>query len=136
MSQKIFIIDGDANVSHGLLARFCLAGFQVERAGGEESAEEILNKARIFRPDFVVLDLELPRVDGFSVLSGIKSDADIAEVPVFVFTGAGFGRERSENLGAERWFSKDELEAAEFVEKIKRIISNKLKLKKKKRLWR
>jgi two-component system, chemotaxis family, response regulator Rcp1 len=60
------------------------------------------------RPDLVVLDLNLPRKDGRAVLAEVKSDPDLRQLPVVVFTTSNSGVDivRSYDLGANCYVSK------------------------------
>ncbi len=51
---------------------------------------EVLKKARALRPDLVVMDLDMPDVDGLSAIRQLQSDADTASIPVVVVTGHDF----------------------------------------------
>ncbi len=127
MSKKLFIIENDANILYGLRAKFSVGGFQVEIDTGAGAVEEILSKIKIFNPDFIILDLILLKVDGFSILSGLKAENGVAGTPVFVFTSLSDedSRERGNNLGADYYFIKNDFSIDEFAEKIKKIIFNK-----------
>jgi DNA-binding response OmpR family regulator len=124
--SRLFIIEDDANILYGLQAQFSVSGFQVKIDPGSGTVEEILNKIKNFNPDFIVLDLILPRVDGFAVLGAIKADKDIAGSLVFVFTNLSDedSRVRSRNLGADYYFIKSDFIIDEFVKKVKNIIKN------------
>jgi two-component system alkaline phosphatase synthesis response regulator PhoP len=64
--------------------------------GGWGEAEE---RVREERPDLVVLDVLLPTLDGFEVLRGLKSDAELAGIPVVMLTARN--READLKLAAE-----------------------------------
>ena len=125
MNNKIFIIEDDANILYGLAAQLGAIGFQVETESGGEKTEEIIKKIKIFTPDFVILDLILPRLDGFSLLEAIKSDKEI-NTSVFIFTNLSDedSRARGSRLGADYYFIKNDFSIIEFTEKIKNIIKN------------
>ena len=50
------------------------------------SGEEGLARARELRPDVITLDVAMPRMDGWSVLSALKADPDLVEIPVIMLT--------------------------------------------------
>ena len=130
MPKKLFIIEDDVNILYGLRAKFSVGGFQVETDAGTGTIEEILRKIKGFNPDFIILDLILPKVDGFAVLSGLKADRDIAGALVFIFTNLSDkdSRIKGENLGADYYFIKNDFAIDEFVEKVEKIIRNRNKL--------
>jgi DNA-binding response OmpR family regulator len=127
MQRKIFIIEDDANILSSLKAKLSVEGFKVEVDSGTEELEAILNKIKIFSPEFIILDLILPQVDGFLILQKLKGDANFSHIPVFVFTNLSDSdtKSRSVKLGADFYFIKDELSLDDFINKIKKIIENK-----------
>jgi len=64
--------------------------------------------AHAVRPDLIVLDLNLPRKDGRAVLAEVKSDPDLRNLPIVVFTTSNSGLDiaRSYELGANCYVSK------------------------------
>lgn len=131
MSKKIFIIEDDANILYGLEAEFTSADFEVEVSEGEEEIEELMDLISDFDPDYIVLDLILPKVDGFEVIKKIKDHADLAEKQIFIFTDLSDedSRQRSLENGADYVFFKEEFGVFEFAEKVKKIIHNQTKAK-------
>jgi GAF domain-containing protein/CheY-like chemotaxis protein len=79
----VLVIDDEAAV-RDLMQRFLTKeGFRVATAlGGEEG----LRLARELRPDAITLDVMMPGVDGWAVLSALKADPDIADIPVVMLT--------------------------------------------------
>jgi len=131
MSKRIFIIEDDVNVLYGLQAKFSSDGFAVFTSGGTEKMEELIQKIKSMEADYIILDIILPKVDGFEVLAKIKSDDNLAKLPVFVFTSLSDNdtKKKCETLGAAHVFVKNELMLDAFVEKVKKIISNREKVK-------
>jgi CheY-like chemotaxis protein/anti-sigma regulatory factor (Ser/Thr protein kinase) len=79
----VLVIDDDPNV-HDLLRRFLSRdGWHVISATG---GEEGLRLARETRPDVIVLDVQMPSVDGWSVLQSLKSDPELKSIPVVILT--------------------------------------------------
>jgi PAS domain S-box-containing protein len=79
----VLVIDDDATV-HDLLRRMLARqGFRVE---GAMNGTDGLARARELRPDVVLLDVLMPGVDGWSVLSRLKDDPEIADTPVVMVT--------------------------------------------------
>jgi CheY-like chemotaxis protein len=65
-----------------------------------EDGVEALDHIRDEVPGFVILDLMMPRMDGFSVLGRLKLDRDKRDIPVLVITGAIITEEQEEELRA------------------------------------
>jgi signal transduction histidine kinase/DNA-binding response OmpR family regulator len=98
----VLVIDDDP-VVHDLMKRFLRKeGFRVEVAAGGKAG---LRMAKQMRPDLITLDVMMPEVDGWSVLSALKADPDTAEIPVIMLSmidekNIGFA------LGAEDYLTK------------------------------
>jgi len=129
MNPKIFIIEDDANILYGLQAKFSVNGFAVEVSNGSLPAQELVNEIIKYKSDYVVLDLLLPKVDGFEVAKLLKQNKETANVPIFIFTNLSDSDSKSRglDLGINYYFIKDELSLDDFVDKVKRIIDNRLK---------
>lgn len=131
MAKKILIIEDEINIMHGLGAKFRVEGFEVSLDAGTDFIGSLIARIKIDKPDFIILDLILPNIDGFELLNRIKSDEDIFVIPVFVFSDMSEAdvRARCHNLGADYYFLKEELNIDDFVAKVKKIIQNRDKLR-------
>jgi DNA-binding response OmpR family regulator len=79
----VLVIDDEASV-RDLMQRFLAReGFRVVTASG---GEEGLRLARELRPDAITLDVMMPGMDGWAVLSALKAAADVADIPVVMLT--------------------------------------------------
>jgi GAF domain-containing protein/CheY-like chemotaxis protein len=79
----VLVID-DEPVVRELMQRFLIKeGFRVVIASG---GEEGLRQARDIRPDAITLDVMMPGMDGWAVLSALKADPDLADIPVIMLT--------------------------------------------------
>jgi len=126
MNKKAYIIEDDANILHGLKANLGHEGFVVEVDQGQEERNTILNKAKLFKPDLIILDLVLSKIDGFELLRAIKADDDFNKIKVFIFTNHSGEdtKKRCEDLGANYYFLKSEFNIDEFAGKVKKIVNN------------
>lgn len=97
MKPRILLIED--NRPNRDLARYLLEahGMACEEAVDGESG---LVLARSGRPDLVICDLQLPGIDGFEVLRGIRSEASLAGVPVIAVTAYAMVGDRERILGA------------------------------------
>lgn len=127
--KKIFLLEDDVNILYGLEAQFSADDFLVESSEGDEELEELLNNIKDFAPDYMILDLILPKLDGFEIVKRIKEDEEMADLPIFIFTDLSDedSKNRSLELGADYYFIKEEFDTYEFAEKVKKIIGNKAK---------
>jgi two-component system alkaline phosphatase synthesis response regulator PhoP len=130
MEKKIFIIEDDANILYGLEANFSAEGLDVETSEGEEEVDELLDNIRDFGPDYIILDVILPKLDGFDIVKKIKEDDELSDAQVFIFSDISDedSRSRSLEMGADFFFPKDEFDTYEFTEKVKKIMANQERL--------
>ena len=127
MEKKIFIVEDDAAILYGLESHFSSEGFDTETSIGDEDVEEIVGKIKDFGTEYLILDLILPKVDGFEIVKKIKEDEELADLPIFIFTDLSDedSKSRSLKMGVDYYFIKEEFETYEFAEKIVKIINNK-----------
>lgn len=83
--------------------------------------EEGLKMAAKEKPDLILLDLVLPKMNGFEVLQSLKSDAVTESIPVIVFTNLEGTRdvEKAIALGATTYLVKANYSLEEVIQKIK-----------------
>lgn len=124
-NKKIFIIEDDANLLYGIQAKLSVEGFETITDEGF-GKNEIMLKIKTLKPDYVILDIILPKANGFEILAEIKSDPEIKKIPVFIFTNLSDSesKRKSRELGADFYLIKSELNIDELVEKFKNIIKN------------
>ncbi len=129
-NKKIFIIEDDANILYGLEAQFTDNDLEVETSEGDEELNELMDRLRDFDPEYIVLDLILPKVDGFEIIKKIKEDDELNDREIFIFTDLSEedSQERSLKLGADYIFFKDDFDTFQFAEKVVKIINNQDKL--------
>jgi signal transduction histidine kinase/DNA-binding response OmpR family regulator/HAMP domain-containing protein len=98
----VLVIDDEPSVCH-LLSRFLSKeGFRVEIATG---GEEGLRLARELQPDVITLDVLMPGTDGWAVLAMLKSDPDLASIPVIMLTIID-DKSKGYALGASEYMTK------------------------------
>lgn len=126
-NPKIYIIEDDVDILYGLSSELSSFDFVVDSSEGDEDMATLIENILEFSPHYIILDLILPKLDGFEVLRKIKEEVELSDIPVFIFTDLSDqdGRERSIGLGADQYFLKDEFDIYNFTQKIKKIIDNK-----------
>jgi DNA-binding response OmpR family regulator len=93
---KVLVVDDEEYIQHILNFSFGAEGFEVITAG---DGEEAVTLARSERPDIVVLDIMMPKMDGYEACKQIKADPQTQSIPVILLTAKG--REVDRKLGAE-----------------------------------
>lgn len=110
-NERILIVDDEASIRRILETRFKMLGFDTATASDGEEALEIFNQ---FSPDVVVLDIMMPKMDGYGVTREIRK---VSDTPIIILTALGDVAERITGLelGADDYvvkpFSPKELEA-------------------------
>lgn len=122
--MKILIIEDDKFLRDLMTQKLAKDGFTVMTAvDGDEGLKAVMADT----PDIVVLDLILPKVDGFGVLEQMKKNDKLSQVPVLVLSNLGQKEDvtRAVSLGAEDFLIKSNFTLGEIVEKIKGILNKK-----------
>lgn len=81
--KHILAVDDEKSIRRLIEVNLQRAGYRVTTAG---DGVEAMEKFQADRPDMVVLDWMMPRMDGFEVLTRLKADPATAEVPVILLT--------------------------------------------------
>lgn len=86
---------------------------------------EAVEKAKKENPDLILLDLILPKVNGFQVLEKIKGDSDVSSIPVIVLSNLGTDEDikHAMKLGAIDYYVKAQHPLLEIVEKITEFLA-------------
>jgi CheY-like chemotaxis protein len=95
LAKKILVVD-DEIILHILDFSLGAEGCEVITAA---DGEEALQKARTERPDLIVLDIMMPKVDGFEACRRLKADPETSPIPVILLTAKG--REVDRQMGME-----------------------------------
>ncbi|MEK7658694.1 MAG: response regulator [Patescibacteria group bacterium] len=124
MPKNILIVEDDEFL-RGLISKKLLAeDFKISVAvdGGEA-----VKKIKEEKPDLILLDLILPVMNGFEVLSKIKKDSSINSIPVVILSNLGEKEDidKGLELGAIDYFVKAQLTPEEIVVKVKNIFEEK-----------
>lgn len=115
---RVLLIDDEESIVKILGRMLELSGFEVTTA---LDGEEGLAKVRSEHPEAVVLDLMLPKMNGFDVCAAIKASEETKKTRVLIFTARGRQEEkRCLELGADAFFNKLD-PAASIIEKIKTL---------------
>ncbi|OGF31206.1 hypothetical protein A3H09_03075 [Candidatus Falkowbacteria bacterium RIFCSPLOWO2_12_FULL_45_13] len=129
-TKKILLIEDDANLLYSLQAKFRIEGFEIITDEGLDKIE-IFEKIVSLKPDYIILDIILPKISGHDLLKEIKVSPLMSKIPVFVFTNLSDNDSRQQvmKFGADIYFVKADFTIDEFVAKFKKIISNREKIK-------
>lgn len=96
MSKKVLIADDEQNIVISLEFLLRREGFDVSVA---LDGEEALKMARAEKPDLVLLDVMMPKMNGFDVCQALRADPDLAGTRVLMLTAKGREAEVNKGLG-------------------------------------
>jgi len=115
---KILLIEDDKFLRELIIQKLGKEGYDVTEAPEGEAG---LAKMKEDKPDLVLLDLILPGIDGFEVLSRMKKDPDLAQISVIILSNLGQRDDMQKGiaLGAKDYLIKAHFTPGEIVEKIK-----------------
>ena len=119
--KKILFVEDEPSLQKAVGELLRQEGFQIFSALDGAEGLEIAKKEK---PDLILLDLILPKKDGFEVLQELKADNDLKNIPVIILTNLeGTGDvEKAINLGATTYLVKANYELEDVVRKIKEFL--------------
>lgn len=121
---NVVIVEDDEFLSGIYQTKFTLEGFAVTIAGnGEEGLKTVEKKL----PDIVLLDILLPKLDGFAVLERLKKNPKTKDIPVILLTNLGQKDDVDKGiaLGAADYLIKAHFKPSETVDKVRQILAGK-----------
>lgn len=120
-SILVLLIEDDTFLANIYKTKFEMERFKISIAdNGEAGLEEAKKK----RPDVILLDILLPKLDGFAVLEKLKADQSLKDVPVILLTNLGQKDdvEKGLELGASDYLIKAHFKPSEVVEKVRKVL--------------
>lgn len=117
-AKTVLVVEDKASLTQMLQFLFLSKGLDVQIAfDGLEAMEKISE----LRPDLVLLDIMMPRMDGFEVLEKLKASPDTENIPVIMLTArkSREDMEKAKALGAVEYITKP-FKAVEVVDKVLR----------------
>lgn len=118
MQKTILIVEDDKFLRELIVQKLVREGFKTSEAiDGEEGIKKIKEE----KPDLVLLDLILPGIDGFEVLSRMKEESALSSIPVIILSNLGQKEdvEKGMKLGAVDYLIKAHFTPGEIIVKIK-----------------
>ncbi len=119
--HRILIVDDEPNIVLALELVMKKAGFEVHTVDDGEKAFHAVHE---FRPDLVLLDIMMPKMDGYEVCQRIRSDASLKNVRIIMLTAKGreVEKEKGLALGVDSYITKP-FSTREVVSKVKELLS-------------
>ncbi|MEK9154251.1 MAG: response regulator [Patescibacteria group bacterium] len=121
MSKKILIIEDDPFLGEVLVQKLSISGYEATLS---QNGAEGLKKMREMKPDLVLLDILLPRMNGYEVMEEKMKDAAIASIPIIIISNSGQPVEisRALSLGAKDYLIKASFNPDEVLAKVRKQI--------------
>ncbi len=120
MMPRLLLIDDDPIISEMVTLNLEHAGYQVSQASDGIKGQAL---AIQLMPDMIILDLMLPRVDGFTVCQRLRRDERTKEIPVMMLTAMGQTQDKVEgfNAGADDYLTKP-FELEEMLARVRALL--------------
>ena len=120
MPKKILLVDDEPHIVIMLSNRIKHAGYDVISAS---DGQEGLDKARKENPDLIILDVMLPKLDGYKVCRMLKFDEKYKHIPIIIFTARAqeIDKKTSGDVGANGYITKP-FEPQILLDKIKELL--------------
>lgn len=121
-SKKILIVEDDEHISKVYQVRYAKEGYTTVLV---TNGEDAITKIPAEKPDLIILDLMVPKKDGFIVLEEIKKNPELAKIPVIVLSNLGqpSDKDRALGLGANEYLVKIDNSMQEVVERSKKYLN-------------
>lgn len=119
---KILLIEDDSLIVKIYTTRLKADGYTIVSA---DNGEDGITKAEQEIPDLILLDVMMPKVDGFTVLQTLRQREEFKSTPIIMYSNLGQEVEakRAMELGATEFITKANISPTELVNKIKSYIS-------------
>ena len=121
--HRILIVDDEPNIVLALELLMKKEGYEVHTVSDGERA---VQAAKELRPDLILLDIMMPKMDGYEVCQSIRSDALLKDVRIIMLTAKGreIEREKGMALGADLYITKP-FSTRQVVMKVREILTAK-----------
>jgi len=118
--KKILAVDDEPNILLSIEFILDMEGYEVHTAHDGDEALEVAGR---IRPDVILLDINMPRKDGYEVCRILREQADMAGTKVIMLTAKGQTLERKKGLevGADEYVTKP-FSAEDLLQKIRACI--------------
>lgn len=126
MTKKILIADDEINIVISLEFLVEQAGYQLQSA---HTGEEVLEKIAAFQPDLILLDVMMPKINGFEVCRRVRQNPNWQHIKIIMLTAKGREVEVAKGLalGADAYIIKP-FSTKELMAEIKRILNGSSKV--------
>lgn len=116
--RKILLVEDDEGLAQVYIARLEVEDFEVRRV---PNGEDALATAIEFKPDLILLDVMMPKVNGFDVLDILRNTPETTNVKIVMLTALSqeSDRKKAEDMGADDYLVKSQVVISDVVDRIK-----------------
>ena len=121
MASKILIAEDDQFLCKAMTTKLTKEGYEVKIA---LDGVQLMDLLKSYIPDLIILDLLMPKKDGFEVVKEVKADPKLKNIPILIASNLGQSSDIQQilALGATDYLIKSEFTLESLVQKIKNII--------------
>lgn len=122
MAKKVALVDDEPNILLSLEFLIKRAGYDVQTA---EDGDAGLKLVKSWQPDLLILDVNMPKRDGFEVCQSLRGNPDVKELKIIMLTAKGREVEREKGLaiGADDYVTKP-FSTQEIIDKVKALLED------------
>jgi DNA-binding response OmpR family regulator len=120
VTKKILLVEDEPDLAAAVQVRLETKGYKISIA---YDGQEGLNKARTEKPDLIILDIMLPKIDGYKVCRMLKFDEKYQKIPVIMFSARVHEKDKdlAKECGADDYWVKP-FEPEPFLARIKELL--------------
>jgi DNA-binding response OmpR family regulator len=124
IKKTILLVDDEPDLLESLAIRIKASGYNVLMA---VDGLDALKKARTLNPDMIILDLMLPKMDGYKVARLLKFDGRYSHIPILILSARGqdMDKERGKSAGADDYMVKP-FESTDLISRVERLLAKKI----------
>ncbi len=118
----VVIVEDEKMLADMYSTKFTMEGFEAQKANDGQTGFDLVKQVK---PDIILLDIIMPKLDGFAVLKMIKAEAELKNIPVILLSNLGQDEDvkKGKELGAADYFVKANHTPAEVVQKVKQVLN-------------
>ena len=120
--KKILLVEDDEGLAQVYITRMEVDGFDVRRV---PNGEDALATAVEYKPDLILLDIMMPKVNGFDVLDILRNTPETTNVKIIMLTALSqeYDRKKAEEMGVDDYIVKSQVVIADVIDRINKHLA-------------
>lgn len=121
-ARKILLVEDDEGLAQVYITRLEVEGFEVRRV---PNGEDALAATLEFKPDLILLDVMMPKVNGFDVLDILRNSPETLNIKIVMLTALSqeADRKKAEEMGVDDYLVKSQVVISDVIDRIKQHLS-------------